>query len=552
VTRVARFFSVALAAALLCACTKVADTTPADGASGNPWTRPGVLRFAENYDPKSMNPMLAAASVVGDLSMFMYSYAVRYDENAVPHPDALSELPTIENNDVSKDGLTLKYKLRPNIKWHDGVQLTSKDLWFTWKCVMNPHNNVVTTDGYKDIKDIDYSDPLVAVIHMKRVYAPYLQQIFGVNGNAAIVPEHVLAKYNDDKGSFNTAPYQSAPVGSGPFKFVSWVRGSEVRMEVNPDFYLGKPKLREVIFKIMSDENTMLTQLRTHEIDLVVHGTGSAWAQYQALTGVKAIAPPIYTYDHLDFNLHQPLFQDLTLRRALAYAIDRPGILAKIGHGLGTLAPADQSPALSRVYNPDVMTYPYSPAKAKSMLDSLGWKVGSDGIRVRAGTRLSFNLSTQTESTNGRETQAYVQRLWHDVGVEANIKNAPTSLFFDNNAAVGILQGGKYDVAEFVWSAAADPDDSSIYSGDNLAPHGQNALFWSDPVATKAMNDALATVDEVKRKADYFIVQRELAAQVPTIVLYFRNEPLVYNTDLKGLRPSPVISPLWNPWEYSI
>ncbi|GAC1589967.1 MAG: peptide ABC transporter substrate-binding protein [Candidatus Velthaea sp.] len=546
----ARTLAAFSAAAFLCACTKVTGPAASSGA-GNSWTRPGVLRYAQNADPKSLDPILASSTVVGDLAMFMFSYTVRYDEKAQPHPDALSEVPTVENGDVSKDGLTLKYKLRPNITWHDGAPMTSKDLWFTWKAVMNPHNNVVTTDGYKDIKDIDYSDPHVALIHMKRVYAPYLQQLFGENGNAAILPEHILAKYNDDKGSFNTAPYQSAPVGSGPFKFVSWQRGSEVRMEAYPDFYLGKPKLHEVIFKIMPDENTMVTQLRTHELDMIVHGTGSAWPQYQNIPGTVAIAPPIYTYDHIDFNLKRPLFGDVRMRRALAYAIDRPGILEKVAHGLGTLAPADQSPLLSHAYDPNVMQYPYDPAKAKALLDEMGWKPGSDGIRVKNGQRLSFNYSTQTESTNGREIQAYVQRLWHDVGVEADIKNAPTSLFFDNTTN-GILQGGRYDVAAFAWSAAADPDDSSIYSGDNLAPHGQNALFWNNRIATKAMNDALQTVDEAKRKADYAVVQQQLAADVPTIILYFRKEPLVYNSDLKGFSASPVISPFWNPWEYSM
>ncbi len=207
-----------------------------------------------------MNIVLNASAVNGDLSMFIYSYAVRYDQNAHPVPDAVSEIPTVANGDVSKDGLTLKYKLRRNMKWQDGQPLTCADLKFTWQVVMNPHNNVVTTDGYKDIRDIDCSDPYVTVVHMKRLYAPYLQQLWGVNGNAAILPQHILAKYNDDRGSFNTAPYNSMPIGSGPFKVIEWQRGNEVRMEANPYFYLGKPKLREVIFKVMPDENTMETQ----------------------------------------------------------------------------------------------------------------------------------------------------------------------------------------------------------------------------------------------------------------------------------------------------
>lgn len=535
------------------ACTKVGTQGESVTAGGaNPWTQHGRLVLASASDPKNLDPVLAAASPTLDLSFFLYSWTVRYDGHAQPHPDALAELPTLANGDVSPDGLTLRYKLRPNMKWHDGQPVTSKDLWFTWRVVMNPKNNVVTTDGYKDIASIDYTDPHVAVIHMKRVYAPYLQQLFAPNGNAPILPEHVLAKYNDDKGSFNTAPYQAAPFpASGPFQFVAWNRGSDVRFKAFDGFYLGKPKLREVVYRILPDQNTMLTQMRAHEVDLAFNAPAAQFSQYKSIPGVIADASPVYTYDHLDFNLRRPLFADVRLRRALAYALDRRTMLEKLDHGLGDLAPADESPQIGHAYDPNVATYPYNPAQARLLLDAMGWRVGRDGIRVRVGERLSFTLSTQTESTRGHAIQALVQRYFHDVGVEAIVKNYPTSLFFDNTAN-GILQGGKYDVATFAWAAAADPDDSAIYSGDNFAPHGQNALFWNDRIATAAMNDALQTVDERRRKRDYFVVQERLADQLPTIVLYFRREPVAYNSDLRNFSPSPVIARFWNTWEYSI
>ena len=100
--------------------------------------------------------------------------------------------------------------------------------------------------------------------------------------------------------------------------------------------------------------------------------------------------------------------------------------------------------------------------------------------------------------------------------------------------------------------AAADPDDSAIYSADNFAPHGQNALFWNNRVATGAMNDALNTIDQARRKRDYVVVQQQLTLDVPTRILYFNRIPYVYNTDLKGFEPSPVISAFWDPWNYSI
>ncbi len=536
-------------------CTKVAGGN-ATGGARHSWTEPGVLRFSEASDPKSLNVLLNSATPTLDIAMFAFSWTIRYDANGRPVPDALREIPTVANGDVSKDGLTLKYKLRPNIKWQDGPLLTCEDLKFTWQVVMNPHNNVVTTDGYKNIGSIDCSDPYVAVIHMKKLYAPFLQQLWSENGNAPILPKHLLAKYNDDKGSFNTAAYNSLPVGSGPFKIVAWNRGQDVRMVANPNFYLGPPKLKEVIYKILPDENTALTQLQTHELDMLGQGSGLKWPEYAALAanprnGVRAVRVDAFVWSHVDFNLRHPIVSDVQVRRALAYATNREEIIDKVLHGSAIPANTDQQPHYSWAYTDDVAHYPYDPAKAAALLDADGWKVGPGGIRVKDGQRLEFTLSTQTESNNGKANETVLQRQWREVGVQADVKNYPTNEFFDNSSN-GTLQGGHYDVAIFAWIGAADPDDSAIYSGDNFAPHGQNAMFWDNRLATESMNDALKTIDQVRRKRDYVIVQQQLALDLPTMILYFQRVPYVYNSDLKGFDPSPVISAFWDPWNYSI
>jgi peptide/nickel transport system substrate-binding protein len=542
-------------AASFAGCSKVSNGSAGD-IGRHPWTQPGVLRFSEGTDPKGLNPVLDAASPTLALSMFIYSWTVRYDSKSNPVPDALTEIPTVANGDVSPDGLTLKYKLRRNIKWQDGQPLTCRDLEFTRQVVMNPKNNVVTTDGYKDIGSIDCTDPNVAIIHMKRLYAPFLQQLWSVNGNAPILPEHILAKYNDDKGSFNTAPYNSMPVGSGPFKVTSWNRGQEVRMVANPDFYLGKPKLNTVVYKILADENTEETELQTHELDMLAVGSALKWPQYAALAadpknGLVAIRVDSYAFSHIDFNLAHPIVSDRSVRLALAYATNRAEIIEKIAHGSAIPAETDQSPKLSWGFTDDIQHHAFNPDKAKQILEADGWKVGPDGIRVKNGQRLEFTLSTQNESNYGKSVQTVLQRQWHDVGVQADVKNYPSSEFFDNSAN-GILEGGHYDVALYSWAAAADPDDNAIYSDANLAPHGQDTLMWRNKAASDAMADALKTVDQARRKRDYVIVQQQMALDVPTIIISFSRVPYVYNTDIKGFDPSPVITAFWNPWAYSI
>jgi peptide/nickel transport system substrate-binding protein len=539
--------------ALLCACTRSGDGSASGGAAANSWTVPGRLVMATAADPKNLNPMIDSSQPTLELSMFVFSYAVRYDEHSRPVPDALSEIPTIANGDVSRDGLTLRYKLRHNILFHDGVPLTCRDLRFTWQAVMNPHNNVQTTTGYDQIKDVDCRDPYVAVVHMKHVYAPYLQQLWGVNGNAPILPEHLLAKYNDAKGSFNTAPFQTAPVGSGPFRFVVWDRGSDVKLAAFDQYFLGKPGLREVIYKVIPDGNTLVTQLKTHEIDLGFNLSATTWDSERNIPGTVATSPVVYSWTHIDFNLRRPLFADVAVRRALTYALDRPTLLDKVQHGLGALADTFINPVLSPTYaNPDVMRYPYDPVKARALLDADGWKVGPDGIRTKNGARLAFTFSTQVESTGGVALEAQAQSYWHAIGADVTIKNYPTSQFFANDLS-GILTSGKYDVATYAWAGAADIDQSAIYSGDYLAPKGQNFIYWRNALATAKMTDANNTVDEARRIADYRVVQAEFAKDDPSIIMWFRKEPIVYNSDLKGITETPVITPpFWNTWAYHI
>ena len=542
-----RFAVVAIAIIAFAGCSKSGGTT----AGGNPWTHHGRLVYGEAYDVKSLNPMLASSVPTIDLSMLLFSYAVRYDDHARPVLDALRELPTLENGDVSRDGLTLRYKLRENIVFHDGVKLTCRDLAFTWHAVMNSANNDITRDGYRDIKSIDCRDPSIAVVHMARVYAPFLQQLWGVNGNAPILPEHILAKYNDAKGSFNTAPFQSAPIGSGPFSFVRWDRGSQVVLAANDRYFLGKPKLREIVFRTMPDENTLAAEIRTHEIDMALEGTASIWPLVQHIPGTVLSENSIYTFDHVDFNLRHSLFADIRVRRALALALDRRGMLERVAHGLGDLTDTAQSPKLSYAWTSDTAHYAFDVAAARKLLDEAGWHVGGDGVRVKNGERLAFDLSTQTESASGKAYQTVVQSMWRAVGAQATVKNAPTAQFFDNGTA-GILQGGHYDTAIFAWSGAADPDDSAIYSARNLAPSGQNALGWNDLRATAAMDDELSTVDPKRRLKDFIVEQQRFAADVPSVIFSYRKQPEIHNSDLHGFTSSPVISPFWNPQEYSI
>ena len=250
-------------------------------------------------------------------------------------------------------------------------------------------------------------------------------------------------------------------------------------------------------------------------------------------------------------NLKNPILADLRVRRALAYAINKHDLIAKISHGIDIPADTDQPPFLW-AHNPNVMKYDYDPAKANALLDSAGWQMGSDGYRHKNGQTLELGMTGTTGAAETRNLEAVVQAEWQAVGVKGDVKNAASSLFFASYGAGGLLQTGKYDTGFYSWINGVDPDDSSLYMCKYIPPAGQNNLWWCDPKVDALENDALTTFDIEKRKQDYFEIQRELVDQAPTIVLFSERRVDTFTTHFHGYIPSPAQSADWNSWQWSM
>ncbi len=206
---------------------------------------------------------------------------------------------------------------------------------------------------------------------MKRPYAAYLQQLWGVNSSSPILPEHLLSRYNDDRGSINTSPYNAMPVGSGPFKVIKWDRNSLIRLAANPSYFLGRPNLKAVEFHILSDENTLETALQTHEIDMIAHGTGLNWPRYKAIASdpndwLRAIRIESFSFVHVDFNVTHAIVGDVAVRRALAYVVNRQDIVKRICHGSATPSETDLHPRLSWAFSNQHVHYPFDRTRARA------------------------------------------------------------------------------------------------------------------------------------------------------------------------------------------
>ncbi len=523
-------------------CTKVSTGPSSTGAGGrHAYTHPHELRFASASDIQGLNPLIEASGYEMYLAQLCMAYLIKTDAHGdATVPELITEIPSKKNGGISPDGKTITWHLRHGVTWSDGAPFDADDVVFTTNQVNNPKNNVVSRDGWDQIVKVDEPNKYTVVYHLKAPYSSFAVTFFSTGGaNPAVLPQHLL------KGlpNLNDVAYNALPVGIGPFKYEAWNRGDSVVMVKNPTYFRGTPKLDRVIFKIITDRNTMLEQMRTHELDMYLPISPHFFPQVTAIPGVRGLTLPSYFFDHLDFNLQHPVVADLAVRQALRYGVNRALINAKVQNGLYLLSESPITPPSKfHIRLPHV---PYDIAKGNHILDAAGWKRGADGIRAKNGVRLSITFASSVGAPDTDTIIELIRNSWKQLGVDFQVKRYLSSQFFAPVADGGIIYGGKFDVVYFAWGTDTNEDLSNLYACYRFPPDGQNDPRWCDPAATAAMDRAKTTYDQAKRAPDLAFVQRAVYAQVPTIVVDARKELYAYNDDLKNWHPNP-ISPFDN------
>jgi peptide/nickel transport system substrate-binding protein len=536
---VLRIRVLALLFIFLAGCTRLGTTGA--GPTLHPWTKPDTARIGLYEEPDTLNPVIGTMAFASDIFQLIFDGLIRYDEKGRPVPDLARELPTLANGGISRDGRTITYHLMPNVRWSDGVPLTSADVAYTWRQIMNPANNTPSRDGYDRIERIETPDAQTVRIVMRQTYPPALF-LFRDLIQGAIVPEHVLRGNAD----LNRVAFNQHPIGSGPYILRAWDHGSGMRFDANPAYFRGAPKIPHVAVKFFPDQNTLASALRTHDIDLYYLVSLSQFARIATFPDITIASTSSLDWEHLNFNTRQPPLDERAVRVALCTAMDEDAIFQKIYHGLGHEVPTHFNPQFG-YGDPAVRRYPYDPRRAAALLDAAGWKIGSDGIRTKNGKRLEFALSTVAGVKQREAIEVMLLSDWHAIGADVLVKNYPAPLFFAPAAAGGMLYGGKTDVALFTYDDSwPDPDDSAYASPDEMPPNGRNASFYRNPEVARLEKAGLATYDPAARREIYSRISRILIDDVPEYVLDFLPAIDAFNDDLHGPKPAPVGSDLWN------
>jgi peptide/nickel transport system substrate-binding protein len=531
----------ATVAMLATACTRTETSLNPPAGAANPWTVHGTLRLTEPEEPNSLLRMFSNQESADDVTALLFEPFFRFDDHEHLVPALATVFPTLKNGLISADGKRITFKLRPGVVWSDGVPVTADDVIFTWQSVVNGKSPVTNTADYDQIEQMEKAGPYQVTFVLRKPLASAVY--FFSEGTFPPLPKHLLEKYPKLSGN----PYDSAPIGDGPFVLTQWVHGSDLLFAANPRYWRGRPALNAIDIKIIPNTETLFQVLKAHEVDMVDGVTKSLVPQLPSIPGVHVSTTLTASYRHLDFNCKSPILRDVEVRRAIARAIDIDKIIRTVYGGLGVRAATDV-PSFSWAAN-RLSPVAFDPAAATRLLDADGWRVGSDGIRVKNGQRLSLTISTASSNLLNEDAEQLLARDLQSAGIELTTKNYEAAVLF---APDGPLYGGRYDMAWIVNTEGVDPDNLGEFGCDFIPPHGANTLFYCNRKVDALLNDAEQTYDHGRRRDDYQAAWKIMLDEAPEIMIYWDYNVIGYNSDLKNFRPAPVITDYWNAWEWKI
>jgi peptide/nickel transport system substrate-binding protein len=411
------------------------------------------------------------------------------------------------------DPLTYVFHLHPGVKFHDGRPLTSRDVKWTLDSLLQGKIRSTKTSTYRFVDGIDTPDELTVIFHLKEPNATLLWNLS--EGAIGIVPSGTLDEMT------------RKPVGSGPFKFVSAEPDKEVVVERNDNYWGTKARLARVRFTVVPDATTRALELRKGSADLAVNAlTPDTVVALESEPNLQTERGPGTILSYLAFNTRDPLLRDVSVRQAIAYAIDRRPLLQYIWRGFAQPA-SSVLPVQSWAYAPEATGFTYDPEKAKQILDRAGYP-------VRNGVRFHLTMKTSTEEST-RLLAAVLQQQLRDVGIALDIRTYEFATFLAD------VTSGAFQVYSLRWIGGnEDPDifDTAFHSR-NFPPTGRNRGFYCNPRVDSLIDQARRETDQDVRKRLYAEVQEILAKDVPAINLWYLDNVLVHTRRVRDLTLNP-------------
>ncbi|MDR1248283.1 MAG: ABC transporter substrate-binding protein [Treponema sp.] len=458
------------------------------------------LIIGDQFDLQSIDP---AKGMLDDTQILVYNGLVEIDSQFRQTPGLA------ESWEMSPDGLTWTFHLRRNVRFHDGQP------WNVPAALAN-FKRLEGYPGLSDAASVETPDDYTLVFRMK-------QPVYNLSSNLARTMMSMVspAVINPD-GSLSGA------VGSGPYKLTKWDRNAEYVFEANDDFWGGRPNLRKITFKVITDAQARASALESGEIDMM--------SGYQSLAAVKRlmndsrfqiIKKVQNTSAVIFYNINRAPLDNPAVRRAIGHALDLPSMINNLLPGLASPPEGFFSPAYGDLVSPVVRNPPFDPARARTLLDEAGWIAGSDGIRRRDGAPLVITLTYGAANTEDALLAPVIQDSLKNAGIDLRLNPV-------EGAALDDVQETKdYDLI-LTGQSFIPTDDPSFNYQRGYWHSGSYYKIYATPSLDSLIDQLAVAMDTAKRRNLHWAIQKEIMDYAPTLMVYHRNSVRLAKTGVKN------------------
>ncbi|HSR02443.1 MAG TPA: peptide-binding protein, partial [Methylophilaceae bacterium] len=446
--------------------------------------------------------MVAGESASAQIASNIFNSLLKYDANL----ELEGEL--AESWHISDDNKTIIFKLKPNLKWADGQPLTSEDVFFTWQLVIDENTRSPYASDYQLVNKAETPDPRTFRVTYSKPFSPALSSWASLH----ILPKHLLAGQDLRKTAF-----ARKPVGSSYYQLEQWNAGENIKLSRNPNSVLGQAYIYQLITRIIPDTSAQFLELMADNIDSMgldpIKYSRIIPARPELKKNLNLFKELGNSYTYLGFNLKHKPFDDIRVRKAINYAIDKQEIIDGVYLGLGINIASPYKPG-TRWSNPNLRPTPYNPSKARSLLKEAGFTDNdNDGILERDGKPFSFEIITN-QNKEREKSAVIIQRRLKEVGIEVKIRAIEWASFISR-----FINTGDFDVVILGWGLSLDPDQYNIWHSSQQAPGQFNFVGYSNPKVDKLLEQGRVEFDPEKRMKIYHEFAEQLLEDSPIVYL---------------------------------
>jgi peptide/nickel transport system substrate-binding protein len=483
-----------------------------DATSGEPG---GTLVISTTGDPGTLFPPLIRTTQGKQISEQIYDYLADVGPEMNTRGEKGFRAQLTDGWKWSADSLSLAFHLNPRARWHDGKPVTAHDVQFTFALNRNPELGGAFLSELTNIDSVKASDSLTAVFWFHQRLPT---QFLDAAAQLLILPAHQLERIQVARLRESSPP----PIGTGRFRFRGWDKGSSVEIVADSSNYRGRAKLDRVIWSISPEFTTAVTRLFSGDADLFDALRAENLPELKRHPNLRTTIIPSTDYAFIEFNLRDPaknaqphpIFGDRMLRRAIAMSIDRNVLVKSVLDTLGLVA---LGPTVRAFPTTDtrVSQIPFDSARARAILDSLGWsRRSARGTRTKNGRELAFNLLVPTSSMNRMRLSVLLQAQLRSMGIRVDIEQ------MDNSAFQARQQGHSFDAALASWHMGASPDGTrQAWSSAGVGKDGVNYGSYENPAFDAQLDSALLSDAEHARER-FTLAYATINQDAPAVWLY--------------------------------